>query len=254
MRVWPAIPIIIIFFGVIPPSDRDNLIAALENPDRVSRVRIFILESQLGEIAALMQQPFPVLTHLSVSSQYRNVSALPDGFLGRSAPSLQQLHLRDIAFPALPTLLLSAGNLVSLSLCNISPTGYVSPEAMVSLVAASPKLAILCIEFNDLSSFPELIVSTSKTRAALPALRKFSFSGACKSIAGPISQALAYVNGEMITEVMPALKLLHCFAELEKDQRTPSVHNFLAVCRESGHPVTFVETKGVFDEQLRSYL
>jgi hypothetical protein len=33
----------------------------------------------------------------------------------------------------------------------------------------------------------------------------------------------------------------------------PSVHNFLDVRRESGHPVTFVNTKEEFEEILKSY-
>jgi hypothetical protein len=179
MHIWPTIPIIILFFGVIRPSDNDNLIAALEQPDRVSRIDLLMPESKIGKIVALMQQPFPVLTHLSVSS-FGNVLALPDGFLGGAAPSLQQLDLCDAPFPALPTLLFSAGNLVSLSLRDIRPTGYISPKAMVSLVAASSSLKILYIEFNSIAFFPDLFISPPITRTVLPTLYKFSFSGACK--------------------------------------------------------------------------
>jgi hypothetical protein len=41
--------------------------------------------------------------------------------------------------------------------------------------------------------------------------------------------------------------------EEEEDRPTPPVHKFLAARRESGHPVTFVETKEEFEEIFKSY-
>jgi hypothetical protein len=158
----------------------DDVIAALEQPDRVSRMSLTIDGSQLGKIATLMQEPLPLLTHLSISSLFANVPDLPSGFLGGSAPSLQQLDLCGVLYPALPTLLSSAGNLVNLTLHNIPPTGYISPEAMASLVAMSPKLETLDVDFNALTSFHDLIFSPPLTRAILPALRKFSFFIKCE--------------------------------------------------------------------------
>ena len=409
MGIWPTIPIILIYWSHIEPSDGDNVTAALKHPNRVSRINLVLDESQLTKIAVLMQRPFPVLTHLSISSHFGKGSALPNGFLGGSAPSLQQIDLHDILYPALPRLLFSASNLVDLRLRNIPPTGYISPEAMVSHVATSPKLETLYIEFSTLSSFPDIFTSLPITRTVLPALHNFSFSGACKywgdfvsridtpqlisisvyyldggdvdinfdvlhlpkfvdrseslkrslsrhckimvdqdedvvtfcvgrttserwdpkpgisvclaigaeeeithltkilGFVSPIlsdivhctidsvlpvvmyapefgfeeqedrdlfdwpqllrqllslqtlfvaynstdliSRAPVYLNEEMITEVLPALKLL-C---LEEEIPTPSVHKFLAVRRDSGHPVTFVKTKGEFEEKLKSY-
>jgi hypothetical protein len=190
-RFWvsgPTIPIIILFSSGIRPRDEDNLIAALEHPDCVSRIKLSVDESQLGKIAALMQEPLPLLTHLSISSHFGNVSALPDGFLGGSAPSLHELELCDVRYQALPTLLSSAGNLVNLTLRNIPPTGYVSPEAMASLVATTLKLEILEIDFNALMSFPDLILSPPTTRTILPILRKFLFSGECKYLEDFVSR------------------------------------------------------------------
>ena len=416
MAIWPTIPIIVLFFSVIGPSDDDTFMAArpaLEHPDRVSRVMLFVSESQLGMFSALMQEPFPVLTHLSITSQSGTVSTLPDGFLGGSARSLQQLELCDILCPALPSLLLSASNLVSLRLHNIPPAGYISPESMVSHVATSPKLEILYIEFDELASLRDLIISPPITRTVLPALHKFLYSGAfkyledfvsridtpqlnsldicyswswninfdlpqlsefinrsealreslsrcCKvmvnedqniigfcvgrttsdeaerwdpkpgilvclseaidgqifslanilgyiipvlpdmvhctinyvqrfmsessslheqenrdgldwlqllrqlssprtlfvpyNVASVISQALSYVDNGMNNELLPALQLL-CLDGLEdeEDLTTPSVHKFLAARRDSGHPITFVETREKFEEKVGSY-
>ena len=195
MSNWPTIPIIVRLFGVNGPTENDdNVIAALEHPDRVSRINLLVsriylsTESEWSKLAVLMQEPFPMLTHLSIDSPFGSPSTVPDGFLGGFAPSLQQLDLCDVLYPALPTLLLSASNLVKLSLRNITPTGYISPETMVSHVAASPKLEILYIEFNTLISFPDPITSPPITRTILPSLHQFSFSGACENLEDFISR------------------------------------------------------------------
>ena len=403
--IWPTIPITILSWN-LGRGPEDEVIVALEHPNRVSRINLFVNKSQLGEISALMQEPFTVLTHLSIPSHYGIVPALPDEFLGGSAPSLQQLQLCGILYPALPVLLLSASHLVDLRLRNIPPAGYISPEAMVSHVAASPKLETLDIEFSSRVSFPAVIISPPITRTVLPALCNFSFSGKfkyledfvsrvdapqlnsisvyyrhrdidinfdisqlpkfinrsenlkrslsqhCKimvdqvqdgiafcvgrttsergnpkpgisvhlvtgieeqslglanilgfmspilfdivhctidsmyfmlesgsgrddldwlqllrqlsslqtlfvfnKIAGLISRALGHIDVGTITETLPALQLL-CIEEEEEEEEyrhTSSVHNFLAVRRDSGHPVTFVETKEEFEERLKSY-
>ncbi|KAI0281522.1 hypothetical protein BC826DRAFT_1069289, partial [Russula brevipes] len=64
---------------------------------------------------------------------------LPDSFLGGSAPRLRTLKLRDIAFPALPNLrvLLSASDLVTLSISRLPHPGYTlpTPETMVACLS-----------------------------------------------------------------------------------------------------------------------
>ena len=104
-----------------------------------------------------MQDPFPVLTLLSITSSFGNVPLPPDEFLGGSARSLQQPNLCGILYPALPVLLWSTSNLVNLRLRKIPPTGYISPEAVVSNVAASPKLETLAMEFSGGALLPFLI-------------------------------------------------------------------------------------------------
>ena len=412
MDIWPTIHITVSWRFTGPGVVEDEVIPALEHPDRVSRIYLFLDNPKLEDIAAFMQKPFPVLTHLSISSPYGSmISVLPDEFLGGSAPSLQQLALCAVRYPALPVLLLSASNLVSLKLLNMPPTGYIPTEAMVSLLAASHKLETLHIEFGLLGAqppSPDIIVST---RAILPALCDLSFIAGRKYIddflsridtpqlnsllvnykrgvrrwendinydvpqlskfinrseslkrslskhceiketvlqsraivtfcvgrttserwnpnpgfsaclgrgmeepilrlasilgfitpilsdivhctidsvhmvesgsgrddldwlqvlrqlsfvqtlfvsddmAGFISRALAHVDVGTITQTLPALQLL-CIEikeEGEEHRDTSSVHKFLTVRQDAGHPVTFVETKDEFEERLKSY-
>ncbi|KAI9455092.1 hypothetical protein BJY52DRAFT_685231 [Lactarius psammicola] len=129
LGIWPAFPIIIKYgnTGVgITPDDSDSVIAALEHPDRVCDVSLQVIpDSLLGKVAMVMQEPFPVLTRLYLHSIDRSAPVLPAEFLGGSAPCLQIIHLYGIPYPALPTLLLSTGDLVEIRLHSIPPTGYI---------------------------------------------------------------------------------------------------------------------------------
>ena len=130
-------------------------------------------------VVAVMQVPFPVLTLLEFSGPYVDVPALPGGFLGRSAPCLQHLHLNGIPFSELPTLLSFARDLVTLQLHSIPLTGYFSPEAMAEGLAGLTKLRTLRIEIQSPDPPPEQTTMRPNlpTMAVLPALTEFAFSG-----------------------------------------------------------------------------
>jgi hypothetical protein len=102
--------------------------------------------------------------------------ALPDEFLGGSAPRLQYLRLNSISFPALPELLLSATDLVHLDLCKI---GYISPESIVTGLAGLTNLKTLSISFESPLSLPDQKRRRPPlpTRTVLPALTQFVFCG-----------------------------------------------------------------------------
>ncbi|KAH9172871.1 hypothetical protein EDB89DRAFT_2242611 [Lactarius sanguifluus] len=179
--VWPIFPIVIDYrhaWSGITPSDEDNVIAALEQPGRVCSLRLVVTGSQLGKMATVMQEPFPVLTDLDIWSKDGNVPALPAEFFGGSAPRLQAILLHGVPIPSLPTLLMSAGDLVKLDLRNIPPTGYIAPEAMVVGLTALPRLKLFIIEFQSATPRPDQIHPPPVTRAVLPALIYFEFKGA----------------------------------------------------------------------------
>jgi hypothetical protein len=159
-------------------NDEDNVIAALDHPDRLSAVGLSLTGRQLGKIVTVMQEPFPALKHLSLETRILNdVPVLPCEFLGRSAPCLQSIVLDGIPFPALPVLLLSTIDLVTLNLLNIPQTGYISPEAMVAALATLIRLEDLEIKFQSPASRPDQIHLPPVTRTVLPALTDFYFNG-----------------------------------------------------------------------------
>jgi hypothetical protein len=126
------------------------------------------------------QEPFPALIHLNLQyyefDEYGFVTtlAIPDGFLGGSAPRLRSLELVSIPFPTLPKLLLSTTDLIYLRLWQIPNDGNISPKEFVTSLAALPKLESLIMEFD----YPHLLPDRGHpTRIVLPALTHFQFRG-----------------------------------------------------------------------------
>ena len=165
------------------PEDYD-FDAAIVHHNRICEIEITLKSSQLQRLAPAMQEQFPVLTRLSlrydsIGSHHLLAPALPDRFLGGSAPRLQFLGLDRIPFPALPKLLLSATDLVYLYLHDIPHSGYMSPEAIVTDLAVSANLKALFIEFESLQSRPnrESRCPPPSKRTVLPALTRFESQG-----------------------------------------------------------------------------
>ena len=151
--------------------------AAIVHRDRVCEIDLRLTSLQMERWPLAMQEQFPALTHLSLKGPL--TLTLPDGFLGGSAPNLQSLHFCFIPFPALPKLLLSATNLVHLSIRDIPHSGYFSPEVFTTALALLVNLKSLSIGFESLKSRPgqDSWRSPPPSRAVLPALTSFSFRG-----------------------------------------------------------------------------
>jgi hypothetical protein len=188
LGIWPAFPIVMDYYYYskcgLMSNDEDDVVAVLVHLDRVCDVRLSVMGPQLENIATAMRVPFPVLTRLHIFSRDGNAPLLPDEFLGGSAPRLQDITLSGIPYPSLPTLLLSATDLVTLSLRNIPSTGYISPEAMVACLAMLTRLKAFHIEFQSATPRPGLTPQPPVTRAVLPSLIEFEFQGASEYLEG----------------------------------------------------------------------
>jgi hypothetical protein len=173
----PVLPLVIHFPGYINGSDEDNIIAALEHPDRVRVVELHAPSSLLGKMATVTQGPFPALTHLSLKSTKDGATpVLPDTFLGGFSPRLQKIYLHGIPFPAALTSLLSTRDVVDVDLRDIILDGYISPQEAVAGLAALPRLKYLTLGFRWADSYVGLS-QPPITRAVLPALTRFRFAG-----------------------------------------------------------------------------
>ena len=174
LDIWPPLPIVVHHY-VRLRSGGDNIIAALEHNDRVCQIRLK-LDLQWEMILDVMQEPFPALTHLILSSDVEIAPVVAGSFMGGSAPRLQYLLLGGIPIPGLPKLLLSATDLLYLNLRRIPHSGYISPEAIVTCISTLPRLEKLCLGFESPRSRPSRPLSPP-TRSVLPALIKLYFTG-----------------------------------------------------------------------------
>ena len=178
---WPPLPIFVDYVtwngtGRVPNYEVD-VTAALEHRDRVRSIKLALTGSVLEVVASVMQETFPVLTELWLSSKDPNAPVLLDTFLGGSAPSLLCIYLWGISFRSLPTLLLSTSDLFYLRLEDIPQSGYISPEAMVRGLAALTRLESLWIWFKSPLPSLEPLYLPFFTRSILPSLISFNFRG-----------------------------------------------------------------------------
>jgi len=120
LDVWPALPI------VIRVNNRhrwinNNIIAALKHNSRISEIYVESLiwrgirgSKELGEV--IREDPYPALTDLHFWSHDYDYTApdLPYSFLRGSAPHLRSLRLDNVAFSALPRLVIINISLIEL--------------------------------------------------------------------------------------------------------------------------------------------
>lgn len=174
-----AFPIVVSFLSnYFEDGDADNLFAALERRDRVQVVEIRMLFSLFEKLATAMREPLPALTHLRLESDTFTISPIiPDTFLSGFAPRLQTIYIAAVPFPAAPTLISSARDLVDVDLRDIPQSGFIPPEAMVASLAALSKLECLTFGFEWGMSYHDRIHLPSITRIVLPSLTRFVFDG-----------------------------------------------------------------------------
>ena len=201
LDIWPALPVSIQCNRGLPENGVDNIVAVLKRSSHVCQINLRVSSLHLEKVSAAMQKPFLGLTHmvLRLKPNGETVTALPDLFLGESAPCLQFLHFRGIPFPALPKLLLSATQLVHLRLLNIPHSGYISPEAMITGLSTLTSLNFLQLKFQSPRSCPDQASRRPPplTRFALPVLKDFKFKGASEYL----DDLVAHIDAPTLNEL-----------------------------------------------------
>jgi hypothetical protein len=191
--IWPELPIFISFVGESTVERVENVIAALELNDRASSIYLWgASSSELERFTTAMQFPFPVLTSLLLESSDGMAPLLSDSFLGGSAPRLRRLELYGIPFPTLPNLLLSATDLVQLTLWRIPHSGYISPETMAACLSALTRLKRLTLTFRSPQSRPDHDKASqpppSLAHIVLPSLTYLRFRGVTEYLEDLVAQ------------------------------------------------------------------
>ena len=192
---WPAFPIIV-DYNKVTSEDEDNVVAALEHPDRVRRVTLSRITRALWEkLDAAMQKPFPALTHVCLTGPTNideRAPVLPRELLGGGTLRLKELDLDGMSYPKLPEFLPSARDLVRLRFANIPPTCVLSPKEMLTGLAGLTRLESLTIEFQNsirLNLLTDQKLSAPATPAVrLPVLDRFTFRGYCEYLEDLVAQ------------------------------------------------------------------
>ena len=200
LDAWPALPLVVLCYNGRPIENMDNIVAVLERSNRVCRIELSGLSSSsLGIVSAAMQEPFPELIQMELSSFDEAVPVLPDSFLGGSAPHLRILRLNGISFPGLPKLLPSATHIVHVNLFNIPHSGYFSPEAIVAALSTLISLEQFRLAFISPQSRPDWANRRPPplTRSVLPVLTVFAFGG----VSEYLDDLVALIDAPLLNKV-----------------------------------------------------
>ncbi|KAH9169794.1 hypothetical protein EDB89DRAFT_2231094 [Lactarius sanguifluus] len=126
----PPLPLVVDYqyaTATVGAQDVLGIFNALQLRDRVRRVVLCVPPSVLDQSLVLMDESFPILEHLSLSSTAEEgmILLLPKTFL---APNLHHLTLLGIGLPKKLLLLSSTISLVTLTLTDIRAPGYFLPS------------------------------------------------------------------------------------------------------------------------------
>ena len=196
----------------------NNVIDALKYKDRIRKIQLVdIYQEQLKDIFLAMQEPFPALTDLLLTSSMEDEA--PDSLLGGSAPRLRSLKLDSISYPGLSNLVSSATDLVELSLLDVPSCGVISPQTMVTVLSALTRLETLSLSLEIDDDDPESTLfldcstegnSISPIRSVLPSLKFYLFRGMC----GYLEEFVAMIDA-------PRLEILDITLALRGDDSDP---------------------------------
>ena len=217
LDIWPDLPIVITLYE--PPTSSpgvDKIVAvaaaseslALAHTNRVvcdiSLGMYMVVTSPLQVIFAAMQVASPASIRLKFLPEHEAVpiAAPDDPFLdgfSSSSPHLRSLYLGRVPFPGLPKPLLFATDLVRLTMHDIPPSWYISPEAMVACLSVLTSLESLRLgfEFPRPRHVQERRRLPQQTFSALPALTHFSFRG----VSEYLEDLVARIDGPFLNEL-----------------------------------------------------
>ena len=179
------------------PEDEDNIIAALEQSDRVISISLTVTRSLMEKLSAI-QKPFLELQNLVLLSLDGLPLILPITF--QWGQCLRRLHSTGVEFCAhLQPLYLgssqcSSTNIIDLQLHSTSLHLEISPIILKNVLSEMTQLRSLSLRFRSATNnhFP---LPPHVERAALPALTCLNFQG-----------SIAYLEGILTIIDIPSLE------------------------------------------------
>lgn len=175
----------------IRARDELGISRALRLHNRVRRVDLHIPSSSLRKLLVIMDEPFQILEHLSLSSPGQDASlVLPNTLL---APNLRYLTLNGVNFSSELSLLSSTVSLVTLTLENIRESGYFLPGHLVTRLRSFRQLQELSICFSMPLPNSGTLLNAIETHVTLPKLKRFTFRGVTVYLENLVAQIRAPV-------------------------------------------------------------
>jgi hypothetical protein len=162
-------------------KDEDGIILALEQRDRVRRVRLQMSVPNLQKLIMAFDEEYPVLEYLIFGPLINNSNMalmLPETL---QAPHLRHLALEGFSLPIGSRLLTTATNLVTLALAMSNSSTYFQPSILLQWLSFMPQLETLAIAL--LHPVPNRDVEKQRvhtpitTHLTLPNLRSLWFHG-----------------------------------------------------------------------------
>ena len=178
---WPSALPIVVAYGGSPgldppaPEDENDIMAALNQPDRVHSINLTITSSLLEKFSAI-KRPFSKLEDLILLSRDGVQLTLPTTF--RWGQRLRRLHSTGIVIPALVQLRYQSMDLIDLQVHEVPNPWRFSPEAHPDDLYMMSQLQSLSLHFLPTSDHVQATVSPrSWNRVSLPALTRFKYRG-----------------------------------------------------------------------------
>ena len=180
----PRLPLVVDYYyedSEVNKEDEERLILALEQRDRVRRIRLRMEIWNLQRIMVAISEEYPILECLIIITPDRPPSlTLPERL---QAPHLHHLVLSGFSLPIGSRLLTTAVGLVTLVLIITIPSTYFQPNSLLQWISFMPQLETLIIYFFSADhsrtverQLTHMSIQTI-TPIALPKLRWFWFQG-----------------------------------------------------------------------------
>ncbi|KAH9968543.1 hypothetical protein BGW80DRAFT_1461921 [Lactifluus volemus] len=245
---WPAFPIDMHYRwgGNYANSNieyKDDIMAALQNSDRICKIRLNVTTSLFENLTSLSRESFPMLEHLELGS----------------FPNLHVLHVAKIAFPAFQRVLPSARNLVDLHLEALPSSGYITPAALLAFLPVMTRLESLYLHFHSPISRP---ISggyrpAPQGRAVLHSLKWFTFYGVSEDLecllSGIDAPGIMYINVTFFnqTTIFDTSQFLQFTSRTETQMSHDTAELY---CLESDISMTLTRRGRPLQMMLRSYV
>jgi hypothetical protein len=215
----PLLPLVVDYYFEdfdVNTEDEERLILALEQRDRVRRIRLRMEIRNLQRLMVIISEEYPILECLIIITPDMPPSlTLPERL---QAPHLHHLALSGFALPIGSRLLTTALSLVTLVLIVTIPSTYFQPDSLLQWVSFMPQLETLIIYISSADhnrTIEGQLTHTSIptiTPIALPNLRWFWFQGVnayleavVRGITSPRLEKLQVFFFEQLTFSVPHL-------------------------------------------------